>query len=153
MATVGTFAKFETNYRNKAAGVPIMIEGLRGLIRTFADLIEQRVRLSMKLSKTGRPYIRPGGDVHVASAPGEAPAVDTGALISSIQTQFGMGGLEAEVGVFGGLGKYPYYLEHGTPAGRMAARPYMKPAFDAYEAKFCAAVSAMVGGREAVTAT
>jgi HK97 gp10 family phage protein len=151
MATTGTFAKFETNYRNKAAGVPVMIEGLRGLIRTFADLIEQRVRLSMKLPKTGRPYVRPGGDVHVASAPGEAPAVATGTLLSSIRTQFNAGGLEAEIGVFDDGPYYAGYLEGGTV--RMAARPYMRPAFNAYEAKFCAAVAALVGGRGVATAT
>lgn len=51
------------------------------LVRKTALEIEADIKRDMASEKHGREY----GD-HVASAPGEAPAVDTGVLINSVQT-------------------------------------------------------------------
>lgn len=81
-------------------------------------------------NKSGEFYFRgkyPNYIVHQASAPGEAPASDTGELIRGITLP-----LEVEDGEEFGvviISKAPYSseLEYGTT--RMAARPYMTPAF------------------------
>lgn len=67
---------------------------------------------------------------HQASAPGQAPATDTGRLANSIFfDQEGL--LSATVG--SNL-IYALYLEYGTT--KMAARPYFRPAVEAMRPKF-----------------
>ena len=80
--------------------------------------IEGRIKQSMTEPKSGKEY---GG--HIASAPGEAPAIATRALINSIQTE--IDGLSATVGT---NQEKAAHLEFGTTD--MAARPFMEPAFD-----------------------
>ena len=65
---------------------------------------------------------------HQASAPGEAPATDTGKLISSIvaDAQGTKAWVEAR-------SAYAVHLEYGTR--RMQARPFMMPAFEAQRAR------------------
>lgn len=70
--------------------------------------------------KTGRVYKR-GKVEHRASAPGQAPATDTGTLVGSIY--FENGRLSATVG---SRLAYAYYLEFGT--ARIAPRPSWAPA-------------------------
>ena len=67
---------------------------------------------------------------HQASAPGEAPASDTGRLASSI-TFDQAGPLTATVG--SNLA-YSVYLEFGTR--KIAARPYFRPAVERMRPKF-----------------
>lgn len=86
--------------------------------------IEGRVKAEMAGPKSGRMY---GG--HQASAPGEAPAVDTGALISSVQTD--VQGTEGSV--FTNMESAPY-LEYGT--SQMAPRPFFTPAAEAARPDF-----------------
>jgi HK97 gp10 family phage protein len=76
-------------------------------------------------NKSGRTYKR-GNVVHRASAPGEAPASDTGRLVNSINTE--VSGLEATVKAGGGIVTYAKHLEHGTR--HIAARPFMFPALE-----------------------
>ena len=79
-------------------------------------------------NKSGRIYKR-GNITHKASAPGEAPATDTGRLISSINSYLNkLAGLEAFVVAGRGVAKYATMLEHGT--SKMAARPFMFPAVE-----------------------
>lgn len=72
----------------------------------------------------GRTYRR-RGRVHVASAPGRPPAVDTGRLRASYAWRTGKdaGGPFVEVG---SNVEYAPFLEFGTR--RMAARPHLRPA-------------------------
>lgn len=86
--------------------------------------IETRVKTEMAGPKSGRMY---GG--HQASAPGEAPAVDTGALISSVQTD--VQGTEGSV--YTNM-EYAPYLEYGT--SQMAPRPFFTPAAEAARSDF-----------------
>lgn len=63
---------------------------------------------------------------HQASAPGEFPKSDTGALVASITHVIDADGLGASVGTNIAYGPH---LEFGTT--KMAARPWLKPTFDA----------------------
>jgi len=76
--------------------------------------------------KTGREYARGVNNdkVHRASAPGEAPATDTGALVSSIYNE--SRGKYAKA--IGSRLDYAYYLEFGT--FKMAKRPSWIPAVE-----------------------
>jgi hypothetical protein len=79
---------------------------------------------------TGRTYQR-RGITHTASAPGQAPATDTGRLAS-------VGVLFEQVGpvsvTVGSPLVYAAYLEYGTT--RMAPRPAWRPAVEAMTPKF-----------------
>lgn len=73
---------------------------------------------------TGRIFPSEPRVPHQASAPGEAPATDTGKLAGSIVA--GAKGLTATVEA---RSVYAIHLEYGTR--RMAARPFLVPAFEA----------------------
>ncbi len=76
--------------------------------------------------KTGRTYRR-GNVLHRASAPGEAPASDTGRLVNSINGVVEKSTtLEAVIRAGGGIVRYARMLEFGT--AKMAARPFLFPA-------------------------
>lgn len=66
---------------------------------------------------------------HQASAPGEAPAIDTGVLVNSIQTE--IDGLTAVVGT---NQEYAPVLEFG--GAKMAPRPFLASAFEAAAPEF-----------------
>ncbi len=70
------------------------------------------------------------GETGGASRPGEPPRVDTGRLRDSIFARARAGGLSAEVGTDLDYGAQ---LEFGTQ--RMAARPWLHPAFAASKAR------------------
>ena len=75
--------------------------------------------------KTGRIYKR-RTVTHVASAPGEAPASDTGRLVNSTHAEAGQGEALAISG--SSAVKYAQMLEFGT--SKMAPRPFMFPALE-----------------------
>lgn len=82
--------------------------------------------------KTGRLYPRPRpvGGVYRASAPGEPPAIRSGALFRSLRESFP----EALTGELRIGAPYAAFLEEGTP--RMAPRPFIRPAVMAVRARF-----------------
>lgn len=86
-----------------------------------AHRIEIEAKVGMAAVKTGEIYARNGVD-HQASAPGEMPAMDTGALANSIQVE-----KEGATGavVYTNM-EYAAHLEYGTV--HMAARPFFTPA-------------------------
>lgn len=102
-----------------------------------AHEIEGNAKASLAGSKSGKVYERRGRS-HQASAPGEAPANDYGALGNSIQTQ-NTGQLSRLVSVG---------AEHGavleTGGAKVAARPFMGPAAEQARPGFEAAVRAVV---------
>lgn len=74
-------------------------------------------------AKKGTTMAIVGQRIHRASAPGEAPAIDTGRLVNAIQTK--------QIGpltwmVHTGRLRYAAILEYGSR--RMAARPFLRPA-------------------------
>lgn len=83
-------------------------------------LMVQRIQRN---SGNGRTYKR-GSRTHVASAAGEYPNTDTGALVKSIYWKM-VSKLTAHVGTPILYGKH---LEFGTST--MAARPFMRPTWD-----------------------
>jgi HK97 gp10 family phage protein len=94
------------------------------IVRETVFAIEGRAKQEMAAAKSGRRY-----GSHVASAPGEAPAVDLGALINSIQTA--MDGTKGQV--YTNM-LYAVYLEFGTR--KMAPRPFFTPAAEESRGNF-----------------
>jgi HK97 gp10 family phage protein len=90
--------------------------------------IEENAKLSIQReAKNGRVYKR-GQIAHKASAPGEAPANDTGRLVASFNTSATADKLIVQIKSGGGVVDYAKYLEFGT--NNMEARPFMKPALE-----------------------
>lgn len=89
-------------------------------------------------SKSGRVYKR-GNVTHKASAPGEAPATDTGFLVSQINLQMDQDKLGASID-----SKAPYssFLEFGT--SKMSARPFLQPALEMNKKKITAKIRAAI---------
>lgn len=100
------------------------LKGLKGIMGKATLLVQREAMTSMKPG-TGRRYKRKSV-IHVASAPGQPPAVDTGRLRASIVPKVKTIGGEI-VGIVGTNVPYAPYLEFGT--SRMAARPFLRRAF------------------------
>ena len=102
--------------------------------------IKGRAVVAMHEPKSGPVYRNPNmGKPHQASAPGEAPAVDTGALVGSLSVR--SQGYRAEVYT---NSEYGLHLEYGTT--RMAARPFMGPAAKAESDRFFERVQSILKG-------
>jgi hypothetical protein len=93
---------------------------IRAKLTTCGEIIISDAQRSMMEPKSGVP-----GPQTTRSAPGEAPAVQTGILKESLAQE----PLEDRVGIRVGTNKrYGLYLELGTR--RMRARPWIRPALD-----------------------
>lgn len=95
---------------------------MRGVVRGTESIRNEMIRLIQSPPKTGRIYRRRGVE-HQASAPGQAPATDTGRLVNSIVTRYEPSELTGIVGVTAAYGDD---LEFGTQ--KMEPRPYARPA-------------------------
>lgn len=92
-------------------------------------------------AKTGTVYEKGKGISHQASAPGEAPASDTGNLARRIEIKLSRDKLRAEIGVHNLLfTPYARALELGSKF--IKKRPYMAPAYN----KFIAAIRKGIRG-------
>ena len=102
--------------RTKFNRIPVITAEIRPtvsqVVRKTAHDIEADVKAEMRDEKHGRTY-----GTHQASAPGEAPAVDTGLLINSIQVEE-VTDLTSSVGT---PVEYAATLEFGS--SRIAPRP------------------------------
>jgi HK97 gp10 family phage protein len=97
-------------------------------LRGVAIMIANDVKISFNTGPAGRAYKR-GRKFHVASSPGYAPNVDTGALRASVRSRpAGRLAYQISVGT-----SYAAYLEYGT--AKMAARPFMGPVFASWAKK------------------
>lgn len=107
---------------------PQVIDDLQGqaspVVRAMALGIVGEMRRLMSLPKTGRAYRRGRTAIHIASAPGEAPAVDFGTLTNSINVETPTL-TTARISI---NAEYAAYLEYGTRF--MQPRPYVTPAID-----------------------
>ncbi len=84
----------------------------------------EAVRSIQQGSKSGKTYKRYNPTrTHKASAPGEAPASDTGFLVSNIRVKE-----EKDVVQVRSEASYSKFLEYGT--SKMLARPFLFPAFE-----------------------
>lgn len=95
----------------------------KGLYASAEQIASDYKRSVLAGGKTGRIYRR-RTVIHQASAPGEAPASDTGTLVNSVHVA-----LEATLSaVMRVASKYAALLENGTRF--MAARPALVPAVE-----------------------
>lgn len=102
------------------------------IVRQTAMEILTEVRRSMNEPKHGRIYIY-GGYVHQASAPGEAPATDTGGLWASYQVYIEETS-DGTIGIVGSDNPNAANLEYGT--SKIAPRPALVPAVEQSRTKF-----------------
>lgn len=94
-------------------------------VETSALLVEGTAKTSIQRGpKSGEIYVRQN-ITHQASASGEAPATDTGALASSISHWFKDDGLSVLIGSYL---QYARFLEYGTV--NMDARPFLFPSVE-----------------------
>jgi len=100
----------------------LISEGVGQIAFKTAEWIGGEAKNSMAEEKTGRSYKR-GDKEHVASAPGEAPAIDMGFLVNSIATEQNEDGTGA---VTYTTAEYAVPLEFGSV--KMASRPFFTPA-------------------------
>lgn len=125
-------------HRLDALGNPAQSRAVRRrALRAGILVVDRRVKNLMVGTRTGRTYsIR--GKAHVASAPGEPPAVDTGNLKNSLRV------LEVtdDHASYGTSADYAADLEYGSR--RMAARPFLRPAAEAAVSQIQAAMTAVV---------
>lgn len=91
------------------------------IFNAVEDVRARAIAKIMSGDKTGRIYRRRGVD-HQASAPGEAPANDTGRLVQSIQTEVDAATL---TGTIKFQTAYAAALEFGTT--NILPRPYARP--------------------------
>ncbi len=118
---------------------PAVRRRLARIVAQTALAVEGDARGAMAEAKHGRSYRRRGGRLHVASAPGEAPAIDTGALAGSVQAgEAGPLAWEVAVGA-----EYGAILEFGSE--HIEPRPFLGPAVEAQREAFEAACEAAVG--------
>lgn len=110
-------------------------------VKTTIYRIEARAKASLSGGRSGRIYRRgiKGTIMHQASAPGEAPATDTGHLAKISSRMTGRAEGVVEVGA-----EYAVALELG--GARMAPRPFFDPAVQAEWPEFVRAME-QVGAR------
>lgn len=107
--------------------------------KTTLEILSNAVE-SMQGPKSGREYARASGTMHQASAPGEAPAIDYGNLVNSLQVDFP----SSWTGIVFTNMDYAPVLEFG--GARIQARPFMVPAAEKAWPGFIAAMTEILNG-------
>jgi len=107
----------------------IKIAAMRSIIRGVEAIRKEATRSIMRGKKSGIIYHR-RGVTHQASAPGEAPAADTGELAGSITTEYNA---KLLTGTITAKAIYAAALEFGTQT--IEPRPFMRPALDSQRAR------------------
>lgn len=112
-------------------------EKLEKVVSSTTFQVERRIKQLLSLPKSGRIYthyffvdksgrLRKGKKrrkPHIASAPGEAPAVDSGFLRKSVTSQ-----VKGLVGTVSVGANYGIFQERGT--AKIKPRPYIRPVMD-----------------------
>ncbi len=90
--------------------------------------------------KSGKVYkVNRGRQTHQASAPGEAPAMETGNLVNSIAEELQRKDKTGATAAVIVLAEYGIHLEFGTED--MEPRPFLRPAFDQNRKEIMTAVA------------
>lgn len=130
-------------------GPEVQAEMMRGVDRGVdlagKIILAEVKRLILDTPKTGRFY-----GSHQASAPGEAPASETGALVSGLQVQI-RGNQHSRSAVIISSDPKASMLEFGTR--KMAPRPHMTPALINKKAECYAALGGSIRTETAYSAT
>lgn len=110
-------------------------EPIKDTLKGGAQLIRgEAIKSIQSGSKTGRTYKRYNPTrTHRASAPGEAPASDTGNLVSNIMVEDKGDSIEVQSNA-----EYSKFLEYGT--SKMEARPFLFPAYEMSREKIVQAI-------------
>lgn len=114
--------------------------GLREIIAHAAKRLHEEADREASLPKSG---IHHPGQPNRSSAPGEAPAKQTGNLLASITDQFARDGLEVTVGP---TVDYAVYLHHGLGGNPDNARPIMTGPLKTVGEEVTASIIALVRG-------
>lgn len=122
--------------------------GFQKIIFDTSRKIHGEILLSMMKPKHGRVYWGKSGRRYRASAPGEAPAIDTAKYYRSIRNKWatGIGVPRRSVrvvytkGVSGRDPDLPLWLERGSPGGKIKKRPHFVPAAKKYRRPFIRAM-------------
>jgi hypothetical protein len=94
------------------------------ILREVTFKAERAMKLKMSDSvPRGIRYER-GKGFHVASAPGQPPAIDTSNLLTSIIAEFDKAAMRGQIV----MNDYGYYLDQGTV--KVKARPWIMPSID-----------------------
>jgi hypothetical protein len=101
----------------------IITQEISDAVQAIPALIENDIKANMNKPHTGRIYKR-RTITHQASAPREAPAIDTGTLVNSFQKKT-TDAMHAEI--YSNM-EYSLALELGRPEHNLEPRPYMVPA-------------------------
>ena len=118
------------------------IRGIQRGLNIVFDELQTDIRKRLNQPGTGSGYVggqKGQGLFRRRSAPGQPPAVDTGILRNSVQTDSkkisGTGMVSVVMaGLVAGVHKdarIPRWLEYGTPNGRMKPRPFIAPSLAA----------------------
>lgn len=110
-------------YNNIPQVIALLAQEIKDIIHEEPMLIKNDAAKAMNEPHGGRYYKRRGIQ-HRASAPGEAPAIDTGALVNSLEITY-EGTLKSAV-----ISNQEYALaqEMGRPEVNLLPRPYLRPA-------------------------
>lgn len=123
-------------------GVDAVLDAAEKALQHTVLALEGYIKAILTGLRHGRTYKR-GRRVHVASAPGEPPATDTGLLRNSVQAGRRMRRTaRAVIGEVGIGAEYALFLEKGTR--RMKPRPFIgrtlrdkeKPLFELFSKLF-----------------
>jgi len=121
--------------QNAALDVALIEAGFR---------IQREAKKSIQAHRSrGREY-QHGNVTHVASKPGFPPNTDTGLLVNSVYVDAKEKGAQVKTVIVGTDLKYGKWLEFGTT--RMAARPWLFPAFEKTRAANINAIRAAARG-------
>lgn len=107
---------------------PKMKDRVNGILKICGELVATEARRAVQKSpRGGQIYKRPGGKTHKASAPGESPATDTGALVRSITVEPQPERYSVIIKCAPTIAPYAKALEYGTSDGRIQERPFLRP--------------------------
>jgi hypothetical protein len=119
-----------------------LVDQVHLLLGKAATEFEKEMKQEIEYgAKTGNTYQR-GNKTHTASAPGQAPASDSGKLVGSIRYEKKSND-KHEVSI---NSEYALALEVGT--SRMAARPFITPALQNAKKKLMKAIKAINKGKK-----
>ncbi len=126
---------------HELGAVPSKAEtAVRRVVTATTMQVEADVKKAVQRGpKTGRTYTRGKTRTHQASAPGEAPATDTGTLVSRVNREMHDSGRSGSV--FSDV-DYAGTLERGN--AKIDPRPYFAPALDANASSFVRNLEAAV---------
>jgi len=120
----------------------LLIDKVHLLLGKAATEFETEIKNEIETgSKSGITYQR-GNISHTASAPGQAPATDSGKLVGSIRYKK-KSASQHEVSI---NSEYALALEVGT--SRMAARPFITPALQNAKKKLMKTIKAINRGKK-----